>query len=92
MAAFLRAFSKGANKDEAARQAFGVSLDHLEHEWKDSLAETALPTVLDPLPFPGGSFRTSLVWQVGATLCCVGVALLSDVAVLVLRCSRRGLA
>ncbi len=58
MAALLRAMNEGRRVNEAAQQAWGVSLDDIENEWRVSLGAAPLPTP-SPTHVPAGTAATS---------------------------------
>jgi len=89
MAAFLQAFKEGKTTDEATRQAFSLSLDDFEVEWKDYLAQISPPAQPGLPSIPIRVPRNYLALLAGGLLCCGGVVALAAFGVLVLILSKR---
>lgn len=73
VAAFLRAFKDGKTTDEATRQAFGLSLEEFELEWREYLAQKYPVSAPQSPPVPVEAPRFSLLMLAGGLLCCGGL-------------------
>ncbi len=90
LAALLRAFKEGKSTDEATRQAFGLSLEGFELEWKGYLAQEYLESAPEVLPVPPEAPRGSLLILAGGVLCCGGLVGAGFLLVVGWLFSRRG--
>jgi hypothetical protein len=69
----LRAFKEGHTTDEATRQAFGLSLEEFEIEWKEYLAQEYLGSASEPVTVPAEAPRFPVPMVAGGLLCCGGL-------------------